>query len=550
MSNDADVIIVGAGLAGLVAAAELIDAGRRVIILDQEPEASLGGQAFWSFGGLFLVNTPEQRHLGIRDSHALALQDWLGSAGFDRDEDLWPRRWAEAYVDFASGEKYAWLHAQGIRLFPLVQWAERGGYLASGHGNSVPRFHVTWGTGPGVIEPFVRRVRAGVQRGLVTLQFRHRVTELTMSDGAVDGVHGELLESDTVARGVKSSRMVIGDFTLHAAAVIVTSGGIGGNHELVRRNWPKSMGTPPRHLVSGVPDHVDGRMLEVVATSGGHIINADRMWHYPEGIHNYAPIWSKHAIRILSGPSPLWLDACGQRLPIPLFPGFDTLGTTQHISLTGYDYSWFVLNQRIIEREFALSGSEQNPDLTGRSIVKTLSRVLPGAPGPIEAFKKRGEDFIVRPTLPELVQEMNDLTEQPLINLADLERVIIERDRQITNSYGKDAQVTAIRGARSYIGDKLIRVAKPHRILDPTAGPLIAVRLSILTRKTLGGIETDLSGRALQTDGQPLPGLYAAGEVAGFGGGGVHGYRALEGTFLGGCLFSGRTVGRAVAQEV
>jgi predicted oxidoreductase len=550
MSNDADVIIVGAGLAGLVAAAELIDAGRRVIILDQEPEASLGGQAFWSFGGLFLVNTPEQRHLGIRDSHALALQDWLGSAGFDRDEDLWPRRWAEAYVDFASGEKYAWLHAQGIRLFPLVQWAERGGYLASGHGNSVPRFHVTWGTGPGVIEPFVRRVRAGVQRGLVTLQFRHRVTELTMSDGAVDGVHGELLESDTVARGVKSSRMVIGDFTLHAAAVIVTSGGIGGNHELVRRNWPKSMGTPPRHLVSGVPDHVDGRMLEVVATSGGHIINADRMWHYPEGIHNYAPIWSKHAIRILSGPSPLWLDACGQRLPIPLFPGFDTLGTTQHISLTGYDYSWFVLNQRIIEREFALSGSEQNPDLTGRSIVKTLSRVLPGAPGPIEAFKKRGEDFIVRPTLPELVQEMNDLTEQPLINLADLERVIIERDRQITNSYGKDAQVTAIRGARSYIGDKLIRVAKPHRILDPAAGPLIAVRLSILTRKTLGGIETDLSGRALQTGGQPLPGLYAAGEVAGFGGGGVHGYRALEGTFLGGCLFSGRTVGRAVAQEV
>jgi uncharacterized protein len=550
MSNDADVIIVGAGLAGLVAAAELIDAGRRVIILDQEPEASLGGQAFWSFGGLFLVNTPEQRRLGIRDSHDLALQDWLGSADFDRDEDLWPRRWAEAYVDFASGEKYAWLHAQGVRLFPLVQWAERGGYLATGHGNSVPRFHVTWGTGPGVIEPFVRRVRAGVQRGLVTLQFRHRVSELTMSNGAIDGVHGELLEPDTVGRGVKSSRVAVGDFTLHAPAVIITSGGIGGNHELVRRNWPKRMGTPPQHMVSGVPDHVDGRMLEVVATSGGHIINADRMWHYPEGIHNYAPIWSKHAIRILSGPSPLWLDACGQRLPIPLFPGFDTLGTTQYITSTGYDYSWFVLNQRIIEREFALSGSEQNPDLTGRSILKTLSRVLPGAPGPIEAFKKHGEDFIVRSTLPELVQGMNALTDQPLINLTDLERIIVDRDRQITNPYGKDAQVTAIRGARSYIGDKLIRVAKPHRILDPAAGPLIAVRLSILTRKTLGGIETDLSGRVLQANGQPLPGLYAAGEVAGFGGGGVHGYRALEGTFLGGCLFSGRTVGRAVAHIV
>ncbi|TMD67753.1 MAG: FAD-binding dehydrogenase [Chloroflexi bacterium] len=550
MSNDADVIIVGAGLAGLVAASELVDAGRRVIVLDQEPEASFGGQAFWSFGGLFLVNSPEQRRLGIRDSHDLARQDWLGSAAFDRDEDLWPHRWAEAYVDFAAGEKYAWLHAQGIRFFPVVQWAERGGYLATGHGNSVPRFHVTWGTGPGVLEPFARRVRVGVQRGLVTLRFRHRVTEIIMNNGAVDGVHGELLEPSVVKRGVASSRVVVGEFTLRAQAVIVTSGGIGGNHELVRRNWPKRLGAPPQHLTSGVPDYVDGRMLEVVATVGGHIINSDRMWHYPEGIHNFAPIWSNHAIRILSGPSSLWLDAHGQRLPIPLFPGFDTLGVLQHITTSGYDYSWFLLNQRIIQREFALSGSEQNPDLTGRSILKTLSRVLPGAPAPIEAFKKQGIDFIVCYTLPELVQEMNDLTDQNLIDLAELERVIVARDDQITNSFGKDAQITAIRAARAYIGDRLIRVAKPHRLLDPAARPLIAVRLSILTRKTLGGVQTDLSGRVLQSQGQFIPGLYAAGEVAGFGGGGMHGYRALEGTFLGGCLFSGRVAGRAVARDV
>jgi predicted oxidoreductase len=550
MSNDADVIIVGAGLAGLVAAAELIDAGRRVIVLDQEPEASFGGQAFWSFGGLFLVNSPEQRRLRIHDSHELALQDWLGSAGFDRDEDLWPRRWAEAYVDFAAGEKYSWLHAQGVRFFPVVQWAERGGYLAIGHGNSVPRFHITWGTGPGVLEPFVRRVRGGEQRGLVTLRFRHRVTGLSMSDGVIDGVHGEILEPSTVERGVPSSRVVVGEFELRAQAVIVTSGGIGGNHELVRRNWPQRMGPPPQRLLSGVPDHVDGHMQEVVARSGGHLINEDRMWHYPEGIQNYAPIWSKHAIRILSGPSPLWLDAHGRRLPIPLYPGFDTLGALQHITTSGYDYSWFLLNQRIIEREFALSGSEQNPDLTGRSIPKTLSRALPGAPGPVEAFKKHGVDFIVRHTLPELVQGMNELTGQNLIDLAELEQVLIARDRQIANPYGKDAQITAIHGARAYIGDKLVRVAKPHRILDPAAGPLIAVRLSILTRKTLGGVETDLSSRVLQADGQPIPGLYAAGEVAGFGGGGVHGYRALEGTFLGGCIFSGRTAGRSAAQSI
>jgi predicted oxidoreductase len=550
MGDDTDVIIVGAGLAGLVAAAELVDAGRRVTILDQEPEASLGGQAFWSFGGLFLVNSPMQRRAGVHDSYELALQDWMGSAGFDREEDLWPRRWAEAYIGFAAGEKYSWLHQQGVRIFPFVQWAERGGYLATGHGNSVPRFHVTWGTGPGVLEPFIRRMREGEQRGLVTLLFRHRVTALTMTRGVVDGVHGDVLEPTSIERGQPSSRVVVGEFTLKAQAVIVTSGGIGGNLELVRRNWPKRLGEPPKRLITGVPDHVDGSMLAVVATSNGHLINSDRMWHYPEGIHNYAPVWSNHAIRILAGPSPLWLDARGQRLPIPLFPGFDTLGALEYILASGYDYSWFLLNQRIIEREFALSGSEQNPDLTGRSIAKTLSRVLPGAPGPVEAFKQRGSDFIVRKTLPELVQAMNALTGKELIDLTALKKVIVARDHQINNPFGKDAQVTAIRGSRNFIGDRLFRVAKPHRLLDPAAGPLIAVRLSILTRKTLGGVETDLSARVLQANGQPLPGLYAAGEVAGFGGGGMHGYRSLEGTFLGGCLFSGRAAGRAAAQEV
>ncbi len=550
MSSDADVIIVGAGLAGLVAAAELGDAGQKVIILDQEPEASLGGQAFWSFGGLFFVNSPEQRRLRIRDSQALALQDWLGSAGFDRDEDLWPRRWAEAYVDFAAGEKYLWLRAQGLRIFPVVGWAERGGYLATGHGNSVPRFHIAWGTGPGVLEPFVRRVREGEKRNLLTFLFRHRATGLSMTGGLVDGVHGDVLEPSNAERGAPSSRVVVGEFTLRAQAVIVTSGGIGGNDDLVRRNWPKRLGQPPRRMIQGVPDHVDGRMLEVVEKSGGHTINLDRMWHYPEGIQNYAPIWSRHGIRILSGPSPLWLDARGRRLPIPLFPGFDSLGALQHITASGDDYSWFLLNQRIIEKEFALSGSEQNPDLTGRSIHLVLKRILPGAPGPVEAFKERGADFVVRRTLPELVQAMNELTKENLISLAELEREIVARDREIDNTFGKDAQMTAIRRARAYLGDRLTRVTKPHRLLDPTAGPLIAVRLLILTRKTLGGLETDLSGRVLQINGQPLPGVYAAGEVSGFGGGGIHGYRALEGTFLGGCLFSGRVAGRAVADAV
>jgi predicted oxidoreductase len=544
---DADAIVVGGGLAGLVATCEIIDAGKRVILLDQEPEQSLGGQAFWSFGGLMFVDSPEQRRLGIRDSYDLALQDWMGSAGFDRPEDRWPRRWAEAYVGFAAGEKRAWLHKMGVRWFPIVGWAERGGYTATEHGNSVPRFHVTWGTGPALIAPFVDKVREGAKAGVVSLRFRHRVNALTSSGGVVDGVAGEVLEPSGVERGAPSSRTAVGEFALKAQAIVVTSGGIGANHELVRASWPRSLGEPPSHMLSGVPDHVDGRMLGIVEAAGGSIVNPDRMWHYTEGITNFAPIWSRHGIRILPGPSSLWIDATGKRLPVPLFPGFDTLGTLAHLRRTGYDWSWFILTQKIIAREFALSGSEQNPDLTGKSILKVLGRRF-GVPSPVDAFKAQGVDFIVRKTLPELVAEMNARTGAALIDGAALGREIAARDREIDNAYTKDAQVTALRGARNYLGDKLIRVATPHRLLDPKAGPLIAVRLWVLTRKTLGGLQTDLSARVLRPDGEPLANVYAAGEVAGFGGGGMHGYRALEGTFLGGCLFSGRVAGRAAAE--
>ncbi|MFF6778219.1 FAD-binding dehydrogenase [Streptomyces sp. NPDC012637] len=549
-SYDADVIVIGAGLAGLAATAELVDAGRSVILLDQEPEQSLGGQAHWSFGGLFLVDSPEQRRMRIRDSHDLALQDWLGTAGFDRPEDDWARRWAEAYVDFAAGEKRSWLHGMGVRFFPVVGWAERGGYDANGHGNSVPRFHITWGTGPGLVAPFERRVREGVARGLVRFRFRHRVTALGSTAGTVDTVTGEVLAPSGVPRGTASSREVTGDFSFRAQAVIVTSGGIGGNHDLVRKQWPERLGTPPDRMLSGVPAHVDGLMLGIAEDAGAHHVNRDRMWHYTEGIENWNPIWARHGIRILPGPSSLWLDATGKRLPVPLFPGFDTLGTLEHIMRTGYDHTWFVLDQRIIGKEFALSGSEQNPDLTGKSVRGVLGRARADVPGPVRAFMDKGADFVVERDLGALVRGMNRITGEDLVDETALRREITARDREIANPFTKDLQVTAIHGARRYLGDKLIRTAAPHRILDPKAGPLIAVRLNILTRKSLGGLRTDLSSRVLTASGEPLPGVYAAGEAAGFGGGGVHGYRSLEGTFLGGCLFSGRAAGRAAARSV
>ncbi|MFF3737071.1 FAD-binding dehydrogenase [Streptomyces sp. NPDC002566] len=554
---DADVIVVGAGLAGLVAAHELTSRGRRVALVDQENAANLGGQAFWSFGGLFLVDSPEQRRLGVKDSLDLAWNDWQGSAQFDRtdDEDSWAVRWARAYVEFAAGEKRSWLAGHGISFLPTVGWAERGDLRADGHGNSVPRFHIAWGTGTGVVEPFVRHARQAAGDGLLTFHHRHRVDELVLSDGAARGVRGTVLAPDDSPRGVASNRDAIGEFELTAQAVVVTSGGIGANHEMVRRHWPERLGTPPAEMVTGVPAYVDGRMLDISAEAGVRLVNRDRMWHYTEGLQNWNPIWPGHGIRILPGPSSLWFDALGRRLPDPCLPGYDTLGTLRHLrtadDLASHDHSWFVLTRKIIEKEFALSGSEQNPDITAKDRKAFLrDRILgKGAPGPVQAFVDQGADFVVADTLDRLVEKMNALTDKALLDADDLRRQIRARDLQIANPYTKDAQVQGIRNARRYIGDRLGRVATPHRVLDPEAGPLIAVKLHVLTRKTLGGIQTDLDSRALGADGRPIEGLYAAGEVAGFGGGGVHGYNALEGTFLGGCLFSGRAAGRAAAAQ-
>lgn len=547
-----DVAIVGAGLAGLVAACELVDAKKKILLVDQEPENSLGGQAFWSFGGIFLVNSPEQRRLGIKDSKELAWQDWLGTAGFDRleDEDSWAYKWARAYVDFAAGEKYDWLKSKGIKFFPIVGWAERGGSLAGGHGNSVPRFHIVWGTGPGIVKPFVDKVKKAVKEGYIEFKPRHRVDEFIQQDGRIMGISGTILAETFISRGEKSSRLGVGEFSYEAAAVIVASGGIGANFDLVRKNWPERLGTPPKNMVCGVPAYVDGRMLEITEHAGGRIVNRDRMWHYTEGLKNWDPIWPNHGIRILPGPSSLWFDAEGNRFHAPNFPGFDTLSTLETIQKTGYDYSWFILTEKIIEKEFALSGSEQNPDLTNKSIGDVLKRIMPGPPAPIQAFKNHGEDFVIANDLRALVDGMNKLAGNDLLDFMKIKEQILARDREMDNKFKftKDLQVNAIHGARNYIGDKLVRVAKPHKILDTKNWPLIAVRLNILTRKTLGGLQTNLNGAVLGMDGQPITGLFAAGEVSGFGGGGVHGYRALEGTFVGGCIFSGRQVGRFLAE--
>ncbi|MDI7743018.1 FAD-binding dehydrogenase [Lysinibacillus fusiformis] len=545
-----DVVIVGAGLAGLTAACELIDANKKILLVDQEPANSIGGQAFWSFGGLFLVDSPEQRRLGIKDSKELAWQDWLGTAGFDRleEEDKWGYQWAKAYVDFAAGEKYEWLRSLGIKFFPVVGWAERGGSLAGGHGNSVPRFHIVWGTGPGIVEPFAKKVEQAVREGKMDYKPRHKVDELLTTNGAVVGIKGKILEESSIERGQESSRIEVGDFEYYGDAVIVASGGIGANLELVRENWPSRLGNPPQNMVTGVPAYVDGRMLQISEGVGASIVNRDRMWHYTEGLKNWNPIWHNHGIRILPGPSSIWFDALGNRFGAPNFPGFDTLSTLEAIMKTGYDYSWFILTEKMIEKEFALSGSEQNPDITNKSIQQILKRVLPGPPAPVKAFMENGEDFVIAESLKDLVEGMNKLAGNDLLDFIKIKDQILARDRELDNKFTKDMQVMAIQSARQYLGDKLIRVAKPHKILDSKNGRLIAVRLNILSRKTLGGLQTNLNGQVLGKEGEPIQGLFAAGEVSGFGGGGVHGYRSLEGTFVGGCLFTGHQVGKYLSK--
>jgi predicted oxidoreductase len=528
--SEPDAIVVGAGLAGLVSTLELLRSGHTVLLLDRCQPRELGGLAREAFGGMFMVDSPEQRRSRIRDNERLALEDWLRIAELGVEEQ-WPRRWAEQYVTRARDDVGGWLRELGVRFFPVVNWAERGNF---GDGNSVPRFHLTWGTGKALVEAVWGGIERDPRRAALEVRFRTRVGGLLVEEGRVVGCQ---LENGDEVRATK--------------AVVIAAGGIGGNHELVRRVWPTAeLGSPPTKMLMGSHPYADGALHEEVERVGGAVTHLERMWNYADAVRHPAPQRPDHGLKLIPPRSGIMLDPDGRRYgPVPVMPTYDAYAALERMCEDERKYSWLICNHRIARRELDVSGSQHNPHLRERRWVRFALGVLLGKPRMLSHLLEGSPDFVAAHSLPELAGKMNDVTGEPAIAPEVLAAEIGRYDDSIARGKGlfNDDQLRRIAQLRNWRGDRL-RTCAFQRILDPKAGPLIAIRLQVMARKSLGGIQTDLACRVLRAeDGQPIPGLYAVGEAAGFGGGGMHGKRSLEGTFLGGCVFTGRLAAAAIA---
>jgi predicted oxidoreductase len=531
----AGVVVVGAGIAGMVTALELLDRGHRVTLLDRCHPHELGGLAREAFGGMFMVDTPEQRRSGIRDSVELALEDWTRIADFEQ-EDVWPRRWAEEYVARARDEVGGWLRQHGVRFFPVVNWAERGVF---GDGNSVPRFHLTWGCGQGLVDAVRDSIEQHPRRRELDLRFRTRVTELVEDGGRVSG-----------CRAVSEDGG--GELELEAEAVVIAAGGVGGNLDLVRREWPADLGSPPENILMGSHYYADAAMHEEVKRIGGNVTHISRMWNYADAVRHPKPRRPLHGVKLVPPRSGLLLDPGGRRYgPVPVMPTFDARHALERMCEDERKYSWLVCNWKIARRELDVSGSEHNPQIREKRPARFLASVVFGKPTLVRYFAEKCPDFVTAGSLPELAQRMNEVTGDQALDAAVMEREVRRYDATIDRGKAlfNDDQLRRIAQLRNWRGDRP-RTARFQKIADDKAMPLLAIRLQVMARKSLGGIQTDLGCRALRPEGEAIPGLYAVGEAAGFGGGGVHGKRSLEGTFLGSCVFTGRVAAQTIAGAV
>ncbi len=529
----ADVVIIGGGLAGICAALELLDLGASIVLVERQEPDRLGGLARQAFGGIFFAGTPEQRRGGIRDSPELALADWEATAGFEAG-DVWPRRWAEDYVRRSVPEVYEWLRGRGVRFFPAVHWVERGLFRP---GNSVPRFHMVWGTGQGLVERLESALRGHPHAGRLRMLFGHRVERLETSGGRLSACSGTI-------------EGAAGTFRAEGSAVVLASGGIAGNLARVRRHWPVGWGAPPETLLNGSHPAADGAMHDEAERLGARLTHMDRLWNYAAGVRHPRPRHEFHGLSLVPPKSALWLDSSGRRIgPVPLVTGYDTRFLVESVCRQPKKYSWQVMNWKIAAKELAVSGSEYNEAIRDRRPLAFLKTVLLGNPGLVRRLLAECPDFVSAGGVRELAGRMNALAGTQDVDASVLEYEIRRYDDMIARGpkYHNDDQLRRIAHVRCYIGDRL-RTCAFQRILDRRALPLIAAREHILTRKSLGGIQTDLSCRALGADGRPVEGLWAVGEAAGFGGGGIHGLGSLEGTFLGACVLTGRAAAQALVR--
>src|SRR5579872_270370 len=532
----ADIAIAGGGLAGIVTAYELLASGRRVLLIDKDKQENFGGLAKQSFGGVHMIDTPHQRRLKIKDSPELAWSDWQSVASYDANDE-WPRRWAKFYCENSREYIFDFLSSKQVTFLPVVNWVERGTYSP---GNTVPRWHITWGTGYEIIHRLLSALEAHPQRKNLELLFDTEISAIETANNRATGLRGRSMNSSDVVQ-------------ISAEHIVIASGGIcGGDLSRLRANWYKPWGDPPRKLLNGAHDFGDGMLHERVASIGGALTHLDLHWHYAAGVHHPAKRRPDDGLSLVPPRSALWLNARGERImnPGPMPVNGDTRHLVESVLRQPGQYSWQVMNMKIAARELAVSGCDYMIAFRFKDRRALLKSAFFGNKELVERLiRECPEDIVCADTLDQLMERVD---KQNLyghrLDRPRMEATIRAWDEMITRgpAYHNDDQLRRIANSRAYRGDR-IRTCNFQPVLDPKARPLIAIREFILARKSLGGIQTDLQCRVLRaTDGQPIPGLYAVGEAAGFGGGGIHGKGSLEGTFLGGCILTGRAAGKSI----
>lgn len=552
MKESSAVLIVGAGLAGICTAIELLDHNQAVLLIDRDGEDNMGGMANEAFGGMLFVDSPLQRANGINDSKQLALDDWMAAAEFpDNHDNHHAKAWAHTYIERNMEDIYEWLTGFGLRFFPVVHWVERGdyGFQQGSRGNSVPRYHVAWGTGWEVTQTLINVLLNHKNKDKLTIKFQHKVETIVFDRGRVVGCRG--IKEGTVAGEAIQKKPE--PFEIHTQHLVICAGGLNGNLQQVERHWDEERyGAYPKNILAGSHPYADGLLHDDVERQGGSVKNRGWMWNYATGVKHPKPEYDNHGLSIMPARSSLWLDALGNRIgPMPLVTGFDTHNLCKVTGHLPEQYTWQLLNLKIARKELAVSGSHINEVFCNKSWFGVVKMALLGNRDIVQMLIDECDDVVMADTLPELVAKMNESSAgqyQSQVELDNVQRDVDAYDGQQDRNekFVTDDQIRRIEFLRKWRGDK-VRTLKRQKILDPKAGPLIAIRSRIISRKSMGGFETNVASQVLNNQGVVIDGLYAAGEAAGFGGAGCAGVRSLEGTFLSSCILNGRIAGQTIA---